>query len=186
MMLTGHHSCVFPFNFLYVSLAEAFAAKHMPDLGQEVEDFQVQTWRVQNWSASSKRMVGADFFCGGHKWSVQPSCHAVESPKAAPLPATSGRLHGSMLTNPVGPSASGAYSSSLKGTRTGSRTTWSRSTSTTPTQREHQKDGTRVLSLHSQSQTRTTRPSSPSLVSPALFRASSSSSPRRLKLADRW
>ena len=51
-----------------ISSAEAFAAKHMPDLGQEVEDFQVQTWRVQNWSASSKRMVGADFFCGGHKW----------------------------------------------------------------------------------------------------------------------
>ncbi|KAL7416026.1 hypothetical protein BDY24DRAFT_406155 [Mrakia frigida] len=50
--------------------SEAFAAKHMPDLGQEVEDFQVQTWRVQNWSASSKRMVGADFLCGGHKWRI--------------------------------------------------------------------------------------------------------------------
>lgn len=67
MMLTGRCPLVLP-RSPSRPLAEAFAAKHMPDLGQEVEDFQVQTWRVQNWSASSKRMVGADFFCGGHKW----------------------------------------------------------------------------------------------------------------------
>lgn len=50
---------------------EAFARKHMPDLGQEVEDFQVQTWRIENWTSQGKRLQGPEFSCGGHKWSVR-------------------------------------------------------------------------------------------------------------------
>lgn len=49
---------------------EAFAAKHMPDLGQEVDDFQVQTWKIENWSQQGKRLQGPEFSCGGHKWCV--------------------------------------------------------------------------------------------------------------------
>lgn len=50
--------------------ADAFAAKHMPDLGQEIEDFQTQTWRIEKWSSQPKRMVGPEFSCGGHKWRI--------------------------------------------------------------------------------------------------------------------
>ncbi|KAI5451946.1 ubiquitin-specific protease ubp15 [Naganishia albida] len=49
---------------------EAFAAKHMPDLGQEVEDFQTQTWKIENWSQQAKRLQGPEFSCGGHKWRI--------------------------------------------------------------------------------------------------------------------
>jgi hypothetical protein len=65
------------------SAAEAFAAKYMPDLGQEIEDFQVQTWRISGWSQSSKRLVGADFGCGGHKWYVSTGASS-SSLKATP------------------------------------------------------------------------------------------------------
>lgn len=47
---------------------EAFAKKTMPDLGLEIEDFQAQTWKIENWSQTAKRMVGPEFSCGGHKW----------------------------------------------------------------------------------------------------------------------
>jgi ubiquitin carboxyl-terminal hydrolase 7 len=40
----------------------------MPDLGLEIEDFQAQTWRIENWSNQPKRLVGPEFSCGGHKW----------------------------------------------------------------------------------------------------------------------
>lgn len=50
--------------------AEAFAAKHMPDLGQEVEDFKVHTWRIKNWQAQDKRIVSDSFEAGGHKWRI--------------------------------------------------------------------------------------------------------------------
>ncbi len=47
---------------------EAYAAKAMPDLGLEIEDFQAQTWRIERWSQQPKRIVGPEFSCGGHKW----------------------------------------------------------------------------------------------------------------------
>jgi ubiquitin carboxyl-terminal hydrolase 7 len=47
---------------------EAFAAKHMPDLGHEVKDFRVYTWRLSNWSKLEKKLTSPDFECGGHKW----------------------------------------------------------------------------------------------------------------------
>ncbi|CAD6570825.1 MAG: hypothetical protein TREMPRED_006048 [Tremellales sp. Tagirdzhanova-0007] len=49
---------------------EAYAAKAMPDLGLEIEDFQAQTWRIEHWSQQPKRMVGPEFSCGGHKWRI--------------------------------------------------------------------------------------------------------------------
>jgi hypothetical protein len=47
---------------------EAYAARAMPDLGLEIEDFQAQTWRIEKWSQQPKRLVGPEFMCGGHKW----------------------------------------------------------------------------------------------------------------------
>jgi len=52
------------------SADEAYAAKAMPDLGLEIEDFQAQTWRIENWSKQGKRLTGPEFSCGGHKWYV--------------------------------------------------------------------------------------------------------------------
>ncbi|KAL7419595.1 ubiquitin-specific protease ubp15 [Cryptotrichosporon argae] len=49
---------------------DAFAAKAMPDLGLEIEDFQAQTWRIENWSQQAKRLQGPEFSCGGHKWRI--------------------------------------------------------------------------------------------------------------------
>lgn len=53
-----------------VLVDEAYAQKAMPDLGLEIEDFQAQTWRIENWSQQAKRIVGPEFSCGGHKWCV--------------------------------------------------------------------------------------------------------------------
>lgn len=49
---------------------EAFAAKHMPELGHDVKDFQVYTWRLNNWKKLEKKLTSEEFECGGHKWSV--------------------------------------------------------------------------------------------------------------------
>jgi len=47
---------------------EAFAAKHMPDLGHDVKDFKVYTWRLTNWKKLEKKLTSPEFECGGHKW----------------------------------------------------------------------------------------------------------------------
>ena len=47
---------------------EAFAAKHMPDLGHDVKDFQVFTWHLNNWKKLDKKLTSPEFDCGGHKW----------------------------------------------------------------------------------------------------------------------
>jgi ubiquitin carboxyl-terminal hydrolase 7 len=47
---------------------EAFAAKHLPDLGHDVKDFQVFSWRLDRWRSLEKKLTSADFECGGHKW----------------------------------------------------------------------------------------------------------------------
>ncbi|KAJ7582794.1 hypothetical protein C8J56DRAFT_955745 [Mycena floridula] len=49
---------------------EAFAAKHMPDMGHEVKDFQVFSWRLTGWKKLDKKMTSPDFECGGHKWRI--------------------------------------------------------------------------------------------------------------------
>jgi ubiquitin carboxyl-terminal hydrolase 7 len=40
----------------------------MPDLGHDVKDFQVYTWRINRWKTLDKRLTSPDFECGGHKW----------------------------------------------------------------------------------------------------------------------
>ena len=50
------------------TIDEHYAAKAMPDLGLEIEDFQAQTWKIENWSQQPKRLQGPEFSCGGHKW----------------------------------------------------------------------------------------------------------------------
>jgi ubiquitin carboxyl-terminal hydrolase 7 len=40
----------------------------MPDLGHEVADFEVFTWRIKNWKSLKKLLTSADFECGGHRW----------------------------------------------------------------------------------------------------------------------
>jgi ubiquitin carboxyl-terminal hydrolase 7 len=47
---------------------EAFAAKHMPELGHDVRNFKVFTWRLSNWKKLEKKLTSPDFECGGHKW----------------------------------------------------------------------------------------------------------------------
>ncbi|OSC99045.1 cysteine proteinase [Trametes coccinea BRFM310] len=49
---------------------EAFAAKHMPDLGHEVKDFKVFTWRLTNWKKLEKKLTSPEFECGGHRWRI--------------------------------------------------------------------------------------------------------------------
>ncbi|KAJ7794111.1 hypothetical protein B0H14DRAFT_2924122 [Mycena olivaceomarginata] len=49
---------------------EAFAAKHMPELGHDVKDFKVFTWRLTNWKTSEKKLTSDEFDCGGHKWRI--------------------------------------------------------------------------------------------------------------------
>jgi hypothetical protein len=47
---------------------EAFASKHMPDLGHGVKDFKVFSWRLNNWKKLDKKLTSRVFICGGHKW----------------------------------------------------------------------------------------------------------------------
>ncbi|CAE6431473.1 unnamed protein product [Rhizoctonia solani] len=49
---------------------EAFAAKQLPDLGHEVEDFQVYTWRLTKWRQLEKKITSPEFDCGGHRWRI--------------------------------------------------------------------------------------------------------------------
>ncbi|KAI6036100.1 hypothetical protein PISMIDRAFT_10918 [Pisolithus microcarpus 441] len=49
---------------------EAFAAKHLPELGHDVKDFQVFTWRLTNWKKLEKKITSSEFDCGGHKWRI--------------------------------------------------------------------------------------------------------------------
>ncbi|KAF9532244.1 hypothetical protein CPB83DRAFT_847503 [Crepidotus variabilis] len=49
---------------------DAFAAKHMPDLGHDVKDFKVSTWRLTNWKKLDKKITSPEFECGGHKWRI--------------------------------------------------------------------------------------------------------------------
>lgn len=42
----------------------------MPDLGHEVKDFTVFSWKLNNWKKLEKKLTSPDFECGGHKWYV--------------------------------------------------------------------------------------------------------------------
>jgi hypothetical protein len=52
---------------------EAFAAKHMPDLGYDVKESQVFHWKLPGWKKLDKKLTSPDFECGGHKWYVLPA-----------------------------------------------------------------------------------------------------------------
>ena len=52
---------------------EAFAAKHMPDLGHDVKEFKVYSWKLTNWKKLEKKITSPEFECGGHRWSVSRS-----------------------------------------------------------------------------------------------------------------
>ncbi|KAJ7732609.1 hypothetical protein DFH07DRAFT_990769, partial [Mycena maculata] len=49
---------------------EAFAAKHLPEVGHDVKDFQVYTWQLNNWKKLDKKLTSDEFECGGHKWRI--------------------------------------------------------------------------------------------------------------------
>ncbi|KAI0029861.1 cysteine proteinase [Vararia minispora EC-137] len=49
---------------------DAFAAKHMPDLGHDVKEFKVFTWNLANWKKLDKKLTSPEFECGGHKWRI--------------------------------------------------------------------------------------------------------------------
>ncbi|KAL1922777.1 uncharacterized protein VTP21DRAFT_9153 [Calcarisporiella thermophila] len=49
---------------------ERFAKKNMPDLGIEVEDFQVYHWEIKDWKSLDKRITGPNFEVGGWKWRI--------------------------------------------------------------------------------------------------------------------
>jgi hypothetical protein len=62
-----HTPCISLTPFFH-PLDEAFAAKHMPDLGHDVKEFQVSHWKLQGWKKLEKKLTGPEFDCGGHKW----------------------------------------------------------------------------------------------------------------------
>ncbi|RUS25318.1 hypothetical protein BC938DRAFT_472341 [Jimgerdemannia flammicorona] len=47
---------------------EAIASKIMPDLGQDIDDFQVFHWQIKNWRSLEKRLNGPEFVAGGFNW----------------------------------------------------------------------------------------------------------------------
>ena len=49
-------------------LDEAFATKNMPELGHDVEDFKVFTWKLTRWKSLEKKITSPEFECGGHRW----------------------------------------------------------------------------------------------------------------------
>lgn len=48
--------------------ADAFAAKHLVDLGIPVLDFKRYSWRIPNYRKLAKRMTSDTFNVGGHEW----------------------------------------------------------------------------------------------------------------------
>ncbi|KAG9126664.1 hypothetical protein FRC07_002537 [Ceratobasidium sp. 392] len=49
---------------------DAFAAKQLPDLGHEVEDTQVFSWKLSRWRQLDKKLTSPEFDCGGHRWRI--------------------------------------------------------------------------------------------------------------------
>lgn len=123
---------------------DAFAAKHMPDLGHEVKDFTVFSWKLNNWKKLEKKITSPDFECGGHKWYV----------------CVAGRLASPSLTL----WRAGVSSSFPSATPTHHQMTRSLSISTMLTPNEHRRAGTHVLSSLWSSRMFTTPPSTPSAV----------------------
>ncbi|KAH7107494.1 cysteine proteinase [Auriculariales sp. MPI-PUGE-AT-0066] len=49
---------------------DLFAARHMPDLGYDVNEFKVLHWRLDGWKKLDKKLTSPDFECGGHIWRI--------------------------------------------------------------------------------------------------------------------
>ncbi|GAA5900428.1 uncharacterized protein JCM6883_002840 [Sporobolomyces salmoneus] len=49
---------------------EAFASKHLSDMGEEVEDFTRFTWKLSEYRRMDKKTTSPEFSCGGHKWNI--------------------------------------------------------------------------------------------------------------------
>ena len=56
------------FIIIIASTDEAFAAKHMPDLGHDVKEIRVFSWKLTGWKKLEKKLTSPDFDCGGHRW----------------------------------------------------------------------------------------------------------------------
>ncbi|KAI8455154.1 ubiquitin thiolesterase [Phakopsora pachyrhizi] len=50
--------------------SEAFAAKHLTNLGIPVEDFKRHSWRIPNYRKLAKRVTSDTFTAGGHEWNI--------------------------------------------------------------------------------------------------------------------
>ena len=109
------------------TIAESFAAKHLPDMGYEVKDFKVFTWKLGSWKKLDKKLTSPDFECGGHKW-----CVILRHIQRIPSNSNT---------------SSGVYYYSPSVIPTHLRTTPSPSISTMLSQRRHQKAGTHAPSL---------------------------------------
>jgi ubiquitin carboxyl-terminal hydrolase 7 len=57
---------------------DAFAAKHMPELGHDIKDFKVFSWRLINWKKLDKKLTSPEFECGGHRWYVTPEPSIIQ------------------------------------------------------------------------------------------------------------
>jgi len=53
---------------------EAFATKHMPDLGHDVKEFKVLHWMLSGWKRLGTKLTSSEFDCGGDKWYVLSGC----------------------------------------------------------------------------------------------------------------
>ncbi|KAG0139390.1 hypothetical protein CROQUDRAFT_111631 [Cronartium quercuum f. sp. fusiforme G11] len=49
---------------------EAFAAKHLTELGYPVEDFKKHSWKIPNYRKLPKRITSETFTAGGHEWNI--------------------------------------------------------------------------------------------------------------------
>ncbi|KAL8284094.1 hypothetical protein RQP46_004843 [Phenoliferia psychrophenolica] len=49
---------------------EAFAARHLSNMGLEEEDFTVFTWKLSDYRNAQRKTLSPEFSCGGHKWNV--------------------------------------------------------------------------------------------------------------------
>lgn len=58
------------YKFLLPFQDEAFAAKHLPDLGHDAKDMKVFTWTLRGWKKLEKKLTSEEFECGGHMWYV--------------------------------------------------------------------------------------------------------------------
>lgn len=112
-------------------LEEAFAAKHMPDLGHDVKDQKSFTWPLKNWKKLDKKLTSPEFECGGHKWwgQTQAYCCSLTYSPSLFLPGGFSYFHSEIPMHR--PMTQFLY------------------TSTTRNQRRRQKDGMHVLSLPS-------------------------------------